>query len=104
MRDNSKSISVRMTEEQYQRLLQYLLFTRLHSTTYFRKLIAEERLVCRPPKGDMNPRPASNGIHSNIMQITRNPRTRELDVVCVKKLEYLEKCRLEQMHLLTHMK
>ncbi|MBS6366616.1 MAG: hypothetical protein KH420_04640 [Clostridiales bacterium] len=64
MRDNSKSISVRMMEEQYRRLLQYLPRTRLHSATYFRKLIAEVYLVCRPPKGDMNPRPASNKIYS----------------------------------------
>ena len=104
MRDNSKSISVRMTEEQYQRLLQYLPLTRLHSTTYFRKLIAEVRLVCRPPKGDINPRPASNKIYSNILQITRNPRARAMDEVCVEKLKYLEECCLEQMYLLTHMK
>lgn len=41
MRDNSKSISVRMTEEQFQRLTRYLELTRLPVTTYFRKIIAE---------------------------------------------------------------
>ena len=104
MRDNSKSISVRMTEEQYQRLLQYLPLTLLDISRYFRRLIAEEPLVCRPPKEEMNPRPTSNKIYSNIMQITRNPRARELDEACVKKLEYLEKCRLEQMFLLMNLK
>ena len=39
MRDNSKSIFVRMAEEQYQRLRRYMALTRLPVTTYFRKLI-----------------------------------------------------------------
>ena len=39
MRGNSCSLSVRMTEEQYQRLCRYLAITRLPVTTYFRKLI-----------------------------------------------------------------
>ena len=41
LRDNSKSISVRMTEEQFLRLERYRELTRLPVTTYFRKLIAE---------------------------------------------------------------
>lgn len=40
LRDNSKNISVRMTEEQFQRLESYRNLTRLPVTTYFRKLIA----------------------------------------------------------------
>mgnify|MGYP000820620327 FL=1 len=45
LRDNSKSISVRMTEEQFQRLERYRELTRLPVTTYFRKLIAELSLI-----------------------------------------------------------
>ena len=48
LRDNSKSISVRMTEEQFQRLERYRELTRLPVTTYFRKLIAESEIVERP--------------------------------------------------------
>ena len=40
LRDNSKSISVRMTEEQFLRLERYRELTRLPVTTYVRKLIA----------------------------------------------------------------
>ena len=47
LRDNSKSISVRMTEEQFQRLERYRELTRLPVTTYFRKLIAESEIVER---------------------------------------------------------
>lgn len=48
LRDNSKSISVRMTEEQFQRLERYRELTRLPVTTYFRKLIAESEIVKDP--------------------------------------------------------
>ena len=34
-RDYSRNLSVRMTEEQYQRLQQYMKLTRLNSTAYF---------------------------------------------------------------------
>ena len=45
LRDNSKSISVRMTEEQFLRLERYRELTRLPVTTYFRKLIAEKKIL-----------------------------------------------------------
>ena len=50
MRDNSCSLSVRMTEEQYQRLCRYLAITRLPVTTYFRKLIKEATIHARMPR------------------------------------------------------
>ena len=50
LRDNSKSISVRMTEEQFLRLERYRELTRLPVTTYFRKLIAESEIMERPSR------------------------------------------------------
>ena len=45
MRDNSRNIAVHMTEEQFQRLERYRKMTRHSVTTYFRKLIAGDRLI-----------------------------------------------------------
>ena len=42
IRDNSRNLSVRMTEEQYRRLQQYMELTRLKSTAYFCRLIQED--------------------------------------------------------------
>ena len=39
MFDNSRNLSVRMTEEQHQNLRRYMNLTKLGSTNYFRKLI-----------------------------------------------------------------
>ena len=55
MRDNSKSISVRMTEEQFQRLTRYLELTRLPVTTYFHKLIAEKQQPGKTEPGQSTP-------------------------------------------------
>ena len=74
MRDNSCSLSVRMTEEQYQRLCRYLAITRLPVTTYFRKLIKETTIHARMPRQKIDPHPAVNHIYSNIRQIARCPR------------------------------
>ena len=78
MRDNSCSLSVCMTEEQYQRLCRYLAITRLPVTTYFRKLIKEATIHARMSRQKMNPHPAVNHIYSNIRKIARCPRAREL--------------------------
>ena len=82
MRDNSCSLSVRMTEEQYQRLCRYLAITRLPVTTYFRKLIKETTIHARMPRQKIDPHPAVNHIYSNIRQIAaaqgpeNSPRSR----------------------------
>ena len=84
LRDNSKSISVRMTEEQFQRLERYRELTRLPVTTYFRKLIAESEEV--------------NKIDSNIRQILRNPRAKELDREAADRIRFLLEHILEQAY------
>ena len=57
MRDNSCALSVRMTEEQYQRLCRYLAITRLPVTTYFRKLIKGATIHARMPRQKIDPHP-----------------------------------------------
>ncbi|OKZ54631.1 MAG: hypothetical protein BHV94_03470 [Clostridiales bacterium 59_14] len=75
LRDNSKSISVRMTEEQFLRLERYRELTRLPVTTYFRKLIAESEIMERPSRVRFRLYEEVNKIDSNIRQISaESPR------------------------------
>ena len=92
MRDNSCSLSVRMTEEQYQRLCRYLAITRLPVTTYFRKLIKETTIHARMPR---------QNIYSNIRQIARCPRARELAPEQIAQLEFLADKLCEECFLLS---
>ena len=98
LRDNSKSISVRMTEEQFQRLERYRELTRLPVTTYFRKLIAESEIVERPSRIRFRLHEEVNKIDSNIRQILRNPRAKELDREAADRIRFLLEHILEQAY------
>ncbi len=89
-----------MTEEQYQRLCRYLAITRLPVTTYFRKLIKEATIHARMSRQKMNPHPAVNHIYSNIRQIARCPRARELAPEQIAQLEFLADQLCEECFLL----
>ena len=97
MRDNSKSISVRMTEEQFQRLTRYLELTRLPVTTYFRKLIAENRSREKPNPVNRRLYAEVNIICSNLQQILRNPAAVELDRDAVRQIRFLRERMLNQV-------
>ena len=101
MRDNSCSLSVRMTEEQYQRLCRYLSITRFPVTTYFRKLIKETTIHARMPRQKIDPHPAVNHIYSNIRQIARCPKARELAPEQIAQLEFLADKLCEECFLLS---
>ena len=96
LRDNSKSISVRMTEEQFQRLERYRELTRLPVTTYFRKLIAESEIVERPSRIRFRLHEEVNKIDSNISQILRNPRAKQLEAA--DRIRFLLEHILEQAY------
>ena len=97
MRDNSKSISVRMTEEQFQRLTRYLELTRLPVTTYFRKLIAKNRSREKPNPVNRRLYAEVNMICSNLQQILRNPAAVELDRDAVRQIRFLRERMLDQV-------
>ena len=97
MRDNSKSISVRMTEEQFQRLTRYLELTRLPVTTYFRKLIAKNRSREKPNPVNRRLYAEVNIICSNLQQILRNPAAVELDRDAVRQIRFLRERMLDQI-------
>lgn len=101
MRDNSCSLSVRMTEEQYQQLCRYLVVTGLPVTTYFRKLIKEVPIRTRMLRQKLDPHPAVNHIYSNIRQITRCPRARALAPEQIAQLEFLADKLCEECFLLS---
>ena len=62
IQDNSRNLSVRMTEEQYQRLQRYMELTRLKSTAYFCRLIQEDDFKGRSPK-------LSHALHTSVNMI-----------------------------------
>ena len=97
MRDNSKSISVRMTEEQFQRLTRYLELTRLPVTTYFRKLIAENSSREKPNPANRRLYAETSMICSNLQQILRNPAAVELDRDAVRQIQFLRERMLDQI-------
>ena len=97
MRDNSKSISVRMTEEQFQRLTRYLELTRLPVTTYFRKLIAKNRSREKPNPANRRLYAETSMICSNLQQILRNPAAVELDRDAVRQIQFLRERMLDQI-------
>ena len=97
MRDNSKSISVRMTEEQFQRLTRYLELTRLPVTTYFRKLIAENSSREKPNPANRRLYAETSMICSNLQQILRNPDAVKLDRDVVRQIRFLRERMLDQI-------
>ena len=68
MRDYSRNLSVRMTEEQYQRLQRYMGMTRLNSTAYFCRLIQGNEFKGRSSK-------LNHALHTSINMIYSNART-----------------------------
>ena len=97
LRDNSKSISVRMTEDNFKGW-NAIGTDRLPVTTYFRKLIAESEIVERPSRIRFRLHEEVNKIDSNIRQILRNPRAKELDREAADSIRFLLEHILEQAY------
>jgi hypothetical protein len=99
-----KNISVRMTENQYQRLQRYMKLTRLKSTTYFRRIILGESLKGRSPKLKRAMHTSVNRIYSNVQQITRHQSAKDIDAETTQKLVYLMDRLCEEIYLLANQK
>lgn len=104
MRDNSRNISVRMTEEQYRRLQRYLALTHLRSTVYFRHLIHGNDLKGRSNELNHAMHASLNKVYSNVRQIVRHQRAGELDADTVAKIRFLTDKLCEEMYLLAGQK
>ena len=103
-RDNSKNLSVRMTEEQYQRLQHYMGLTKLNSTAYFCRLINQMKFNGSSRKLNHVMHAGVNMIHSNVKQITRNQRAGDMDADAVEKLLFLTDKLCEEIYLLSNQK
>lgn len=88
MRDNSCNLAVRMTEEQYWQLQRYMSLTHLPVTTYFRHLITGFRITANSIPLERKLYTESNKIYSNVRQIARNPRVKELGDAQVKQMAF----------------
>lgn len=104
MRDNSRNISVRMTDEQYHRLQRYRKLTRLTSTTYFRRLIQGGAFKSVSLELNHALHTSLNMIYSNVQQITRHQRAKRLDTDAVTKLTFLMDKLCEEAYLLANQK
>ena len=103
-RDYSRNLSVRMTEEQYQRLQQYMKLTRMNSTAYFCRLIQGDDFRGRSPKLNHALHASVNMIYSNVRQITRHRYAKDLDAETVAKLDFLMDKICEEIYLLAAQK
>jgi hypothetical protein len=99
-----KNISVRMTEAQYQRLQRYMKLTRLKSTAYFCRIILGESLKGHSPKLKRAMHTSVNRIYSNVQQITRNQRVKDMDAETTQKLVFLMDRLCEEIYLLANQK
>ncbi len=104
MRDNSRNIAVHMTEGQHQQLRKYMALTRLNSTTYFRHLIHGNTIKANSRELKRALHASLNKIHSNIRQIARHRRTRELDVEAAAQMVFLADKLCEEVYLLAAQK
>ncbi len=104
MRDNSRNISVHMTEEQYQRLQRYMKLTRLTSTTYFRHLINENTFRGHSPELNHAMHASVNKIYSNVRQIVRHQQAGAMDAKAVGQLLFLADRLCEEIYLLSSQK
>lgn len=103
-RDYSRNLSVRMTEEQYQRLQRNMGMTRLHSTAYFCRLIQGKDFKGHSPKLNHALHASVNRIYSNVKQITHHQRARGMDAEAVSKLLFLTDKLCEEVYLLSSQK
>lgn len=103
MRDNSRNLSVRMTEMEYQQLQRYLKLTRLFPTTYLRHLIHGDGVKARPGELDHALHASLGKIYSNVHQIIRR-RAGESDGVSTAKVRYLLDKLCEEIYLLAGQK
>jgi len=103
-KDYSKNLSVRMTEEQYQRLQQYMKLTRLKSTAYFCRLIRGNNFKGRSPELNRAMHTSVNKIYSNMRQISRHQRAKEMDAEAVGNLAFLMDKLCEEIYLLAGQK
>ena len=104
MRDYSRNLSVRMTEDQYQRLQQYMELTRLKSTAYFCRLIRGDDFKGRSPDLNHAMHASVNMICSNVRQISRHQKAKEMDAEAVEKLIFLMDKLCEEIYLLAGQK
>ena len=102
--DYSRNLSVRMTEEQYQRLRQYMKLARLNSTAYFCRLIREEEFKGRFPELNHAMHAGVNMIYSNVLQISRYQRAKAMDAEAVGELLFLTNKLCEEISLLAGQK
>ena len=78
--------------------------TRLNNTAYFCRLIRQNEIKDRSPKLNHALHASVNMICSNVRQISRHQRARDMDVEAIEKIAFLMDKICEEVYLLSSQK
>ena len=103
MKDISRNLAVRMTDEQYEMLKRYMDFTSLPVTVYFHHLITGYQIKARSLDFARPIYYEDNKIYQNLMQLQRNPRANQIGAEQLQMASFLWKKISHETYLLTSM-
>ena len=103
MKDISRNLAVRMTDEQYELLKRYMDLTNLRITVYFHHLITGYQITARSLDLARPIYYEDNKIYQNLMQLSRNPRANQIGAEQLQIALLLWKKISHETYLLTSM-
>lgn len=103
MKDISRNLAVRMTDEQYELLKRHMALTNLPVTVYFHHLITGFQITARSLDVARPIYYEDNKIYQNLMQLQRNPRANQIGSEQLQTASFLWKKISHETYLLTSM-
>ena len=103
MKDISRNLAVRMTDEQYELLQRYMALTNHKVTVYFHHLITGYQIKARSLDFARPIYYEDNKIYQNLMQLKRNPRANQIGSAQLQRALFLWKKIGQETYLLTRM-
>lgn len=103
MKDISRNLAVRMTDEQYELLKRYMELTSLPVTVYFHHLITAYQIKARSLDFARPIYYEDNKIYQNLMQLKRNPRVNQIGAAQLQMALFLWNKIGHETYLLTSM-
>lgn len=103
MKDISRNLAVRMTNEQYELLQRYMALTNLRVTVYFHHLITGHQITARNIDFVRPIYYEDNKIYWNLMQLKRNSRANQIGQKQLQTALFLWEKISRETYLLTTM-